>query len=559
MTKNVLLSTTVSLVALQLGSRLFSFGLNQLLVRSTSPQAFGVATIQFDTLRDTVLFLLREGIRGAVVRTRTDSGSRQISIRSHKIPILLSPLVPLIFFSFYYFTSSSSDSPSYFTALSFYTISTVIELWSEPYYLETLSSWETLTSTRVKIEGLAVIAKALSTLVALQVLQPSRALEAYGLGQIAYSLALCIGLGYALSCRKNKQSISSSAVNSGAKLLDGRQYDSEIKRVGWALTKQSLVKQVLTEGDKLAVSRFGKVEDLGSYAVALNYGSLVARIIFQPLEESSRLYFSSLSSTTNDTTSPQKCLSSLSSIASHLSLVLTFYTHFSLLLIFLVPSYVSPLLTLLLGSKWSSTASSTLIAYVYSLPFLALNGVLEAGVQSFADEKWMKRGSYWMGVCTLGFAGTIHWTMGRGGEQGWGSKGLILGNCVNMAMRIGFSGVFLYTYFRDQLEAIRQGRSKRQDENKEEEEKMESKIWGDLNPKKWMPSIGTIGAFWLGGRICRESEKRWISVTTSLAREGIAGKGAMLKTLGAHLGIGAVVGVCCLLVMYVFLLIGTFS
>ena len=67
MSNNALLSTTLSLVALQLGSRLFSFGLNQLLLRSTTPLAFGVATIQFDTLRDTVLFLFREGIRGAVV------------------------------------------------------------------------------------------------------------------------------------------------------------------------------------------------------------------------------------------------------------------------------------------------------------------------------------------------------------------------------------------------------------------------------------------------------------------------------------------------------------
>lgn len=67
------LSTTLSLVGLQVASRLFSFGLNQALLRSTTPQAFGLATIQLDTLAGTVLFLLREGIRGAVV-VRTDAG-----------------------------------------------------------------------------------------------------------------------------------------------------------------------------------------------------------------------------------------------------------------------------------------------------------------------------------------------------------------------------------------------------------------------------------------------------------------------------------------------------
>lgn len=60
------LSASLSLVALQIGSRLFSFGLNQLLLRATSPDAFGVATIQLDTLLATLLFFLREGLRGAV-------------------------------------------------------------------------------------------------------------------------------------------------------------------------------------------------------------------------------------------------------------------------------------------------------------------------------------------------------------------------------------------------------------------------------------------------------------------------------------------------------------
>jgi hypothetical protein len=62
-----LLSTTLSLVLLQLVSRLFSFSLNQLLLRSTTPQALGVATMGFEVVRDTGLFLVREGMRGAVV------------------------------------------------------------------------------------------------------------------------------------------------------------------------------------------------------------------------------------------------------------------------------------------------------------------------------------------------------------------------------------------------------------------------------------------------------------------------------------------------------------
>lgn len=66
-TTSPLLKTTISLILLQLISRLFSFSLNQLLLRSTTPQALGVATMGFEVVRDTSLFLLREGIRGTVI------------------------------------------------------------------------------------------------------------------------------------------------------------------------------------------------------------------------------------------------------------------------------------------------------------------------------------------------------------------------------------------------------------------------------------------------------------------------------------------------------------
>jgi len=152
--------------------------------------------------------------------------------------------------------------------LALYALSTILELFSEPSYLLTLQSWETLTSSRVRIEGLAVVSKALGTLFALRSLDPSKALEAYGWGQLAYSLTLLVGLNYSIRRKANEEETSWSLVKK-----DGAYFDQEMKEVGWALTKQSVVKQVLTEGDKLAVSKFGRAEDLGGYAVALNYGT----------------------------------------------------------------------------------------------------------------------------------------------------------------------------------------------------------------------------------------------------------------------------------------------
>jgi len=159
----------------------------------------------------------------------------------------------------------------------------------------------------------------------------------------------------------------------------------------------------------------------------------------------------------------------------------------------------------------------------------------------------LKWGSWWMGVCTLGFATTVWITMGRhvyDEGEGWGSKGLILGNCVNMVMRIGFSVNFLYRYFNREIEEL--SKSSKEDyyskagERSGERERVEE-IWTNLNWSSWIPSIYTIVAFVVAGRICRSSEKRW---AFTMADE--VSKGGGLRALGEHFGIGAIVGISCL-------------
>lgn len=83
-------------------------------------------------------------------------------------------------------------------------------------------------------------------------------------------------------------------------------------RLAGALAGQSLLKHVLTEGDKIVLARAtssehgchrhsgggcsqgGTLYEQGVYAIASGYGSLAARLLFQPLEEAARLMFSKL-------------------------------------------------------------------------------------------------------------------------------------------------------------------------------------------------------------------------------------------------------------------------
>lgn len=109
---------------------------------------------------------------------------------------------------------------------------------------------------------------------------------------------------------------SNGAVGSGAE--DGSWVDRGKLRLAGALAGQSLLKHVLTEGDKIVLARAtslgqscgsgsgesgsvgavcgqsGSLYEQGVYAIASGYGSLAARLLFQPLEEAARLMFSKL-------------------------------------------------------------------------------------------------------------------------------------------------------------------------------------------------------------------------------------------------------------------------
>ncbi|GAA5827863.1 hypothetical protein JCM11251_007709 [Rhodosporidiobolus azoricus] len=535
------LTTTVALIGLQLASRLLSFSLNQFLLRSVSPSAFGLATIQLDTLIGTVLFLLREGIRGAVVRTRSPSGPSARRSRTFSLPTFLSPLALLIYLLYSHFSTPSPAPSLYGRTIALYALSTLLELTYEPLYLLTLEYWEDLTAKRVKVEGTAIMGKAVATLAVVKWVTEEDALVAFGVGQLAYSGVVFAGLFWIT--RGYTARTAPTTVKKVDQDEEKKRFDPALLSLSWALTKQSVVKQLLTEGDKLAVGKFGSGEDMGGYAVALNYGSLIARILFQPLEESSRLYFSSLAlpapspsatsatiaSPSSSSNHPGPSLDTLLSLAIYLRLLLFLHNHLLLIFVLLAPSFTTPLLTFLLGPVWAAAASPALRAYCLSLPFLGFNGLTEAFFQSLASPQWIARGSAWMVICAIGFASATGFFVGW---LGLGARGLVAANCVNMALRIGFSTTFIRQFFREGLDAA------------SEPAKSKERVKSHLALSAWTPNRSTLMAFALGGWIVRASESRWVAATA-------AAKGRGLRALVEHLGLGAVVGVVCLGIVYV--------
>jgi oligosaccharide translocation protein RFT1 len=176
------------------------------------------------------------------------------------------------------------------------------------------------------------------------------------------------------------------------------------------MTSQAMVKHFLTEGDKLILSKLSPLQDQGGYAIAVNYGmllyglsfcissqrhsgSLVARIIFQPIEETSRVFFSKLlaESVAIHEKIPQEALNQA---ASTLMSVLTIQSSLTLILLVFGSAYMPVALHILLPPQYLSTsAPKVLSAWLWYIPVLAANGVLEAFLASVATPKDLNRQS----------------------------------------------------------------------------------------------------------------------------------------------------------------------
>ena len=172
-------------------------------------------------------------------------------------------------------------------------------------------------------------------------------------------------------------------------------------------------------------------------------GSLVARIIFQPLEETLLLHFTS--SLHTPTTAP----------------LLIFILHISSHLLLLLPAFLPPLLPallpLLLPRRYLHTsAPSTLETYLkFYLPLLSLNGILEAFHASSAIPDQVAKQARWMIGSSAVFAVSLYMFTQLFGATLHTEQGLIYASCLAMIVRIGYAYGHAAAFFADRKEGMR--------------------------------------------------------------------------------------------------------
>ena len=206
---------------------------------------------------------------------------------------------------------------------------------------------------------------------------------------------------------------------------------------------QTAVKYALTQGDSLIISSTTSLREQGSFALASNYGGLVARTFLQPIEDSSRNLFAKLCTVRADCN--EELRTPLTRARSILTMTLKLYNILALVAWSIAPSLAPLFLQLIAGQKWTdSGAGNVLATYCYYIPLLALNGVSEAFVAAVATETDLRRQSSFMGVYSIAFAGSaILFTK----VLKHGADGIIWANCINMSLRMFFNYSYIKRFF----------------------------------------------------------------------------------------------------------------
>ena len=471
--------------------------MNSLLIRYLSPKIFGImAFLTF--LHDTCIFFSREAIRISILRISTnnsDENSDDNSEESEKkdvlnikninkdnlqsiinfsfIPLIIAVPLSTVLFIWQYTKLNSyfKNLPHFQLSIFILWISILLELGAEFFY--NLNQYMLNYKTRSKFEGLSLTFGNFINFITIYltisdnkvtrdlISEEGLAILGFSLGKLAYSLGL-LSLYY-FDYAKNFKSLNKfklrlvlikpvitdhSSVYGSKKTAYYFQQDilNHFKKVYF----QMCFKHLLTEGDKLIINSLCSIEEQGIYSLLSNYGSLITRILFQPIEETTRLFLTKLFNS-NSSSTTQKVFSkhTLTLSFSVVSNIIIFYLYLSIFILIFGPINSSYLLRFLIGSKWSSTTIlETIRTYCCYLPLLSLNGILEAFFQSVANGDEILRQSYMMMVLSGVFMLNCYVFIKM---LKLSLEGLILANGINMLLRILYCTVFISNFYKKKL------------------------------------------------------------------------------------------------------------
>ncbi|KAI4892752.1 hypothetical protein NFI96_032313 [Prochilodus magdalenae] len=449
-------------VLLQVMFRLLTFFLNAFTLRFVSKELIGVVNVRLMLLYTTLVFLSREAFRRACLSGDGVGRNWRQVINLLWLTLPLGCLWGVLLVCVWWWLLQAPDPmtvPHYVPAVGIFCLAALTELLAEPLWFLAHAHMLVRLKARAPIpvgkefsvvaESLAMIAKCLVTVVMI-VSAPHWGLYIFSAAQCVYagSLLLCYVVYFLRFLGSEEAKKRSFPLNHISQLLpttvNGQPLINwKLATLTWSFFKQSFLKQILTEGERyvmtfLNVLNFG---DQGVYDIVNNLGSMVARFLFLPIEESFYVFFANVLERGRDVRHQKQ--EEISIAAEVLECLLKLVLLIGLIITAFGYSYSHLALDMYGGELLSSgTGPSLLRCYSFYVLLLAINGVTECFVFAAMSKEEVDRYNLVMLGLSASFLLLSYWLTWL-----FGGMGFILANCCNMGLRIMHSLVYINHYF----------------------------------------------------------------------------------------------------------------
>ncbi|XP_046965719.1 protein RFT1 homolog [Vanessa cardui] len=223
-------------------------------------------------------------------------------------------------------------------------------------------------------------------------------------------------------------------------------FNKKLNTLTLSFAKQGVVKQVLTEGEKyvMSVSPVMTFTEQATYDVVNNLGSLAARFVFRPIEDSSYFYFTQMVS--RDLPLCKQDQNKIQESCTVLSQVCKIVSSIGLVVLVFGLSYSRTLLTLYGGEVFvaSGLPVQLLQSHCLAIVLMAINGITECYTFATMTSAQLNSYNYLMVFFSISFL-ILSYVL----TYVLGPVGFIISNCINMFARIVHSVHFISNKTKD--------------------------------------------------------------------------------------------------------------
>ncbi|XP_053658669.1 protein RFT1 homolog [Anopheles marshallii] len=480
MGRNVLVSSLQNAsfsIIFQILCRCITFAINAFIVRNVGREVLGITNVRLLLLESTLLFLSREAIIRSALSSRHNkqcSWAQLINQLWITVPVCFTLAIPCLYIWLNWLSAVDDIYAEQYRfgcfAIAF---SCIIEMTAEaPIFVGQVFCFVKL---KVILDTGHIFIRSF-IFIFIVLMNKDVTIYAFGIAQITSACTIIIG-NYAfyyfyipklLRYRKELKKVDDKYVLrdrygqhfenmddfpfvSIKQMLPGvlpnsnSIFNSDLQTLVLSFAKQGILKQVLTEGEKyvMSVSPVLTFSEQATYDVVNNMGSLAARFIFRPIEDSSYFYFTQ--TIARDTTLVEQKREIVQEASNVLAYVMKTVTSIGLLAFVFAQSYSGTVLLLYGGKDFVEGGLPELLLRWHSLAIvlLAPNGISEGYMFATNTSKQIDTYNYYMAFFSVTFL-LLSYQL----TNWFGPVGFILANCCNMSFRISYSVFYINKHFR---------------------------------------------------------------------------------------------------------------